>query len=130
MLRRMVVVLDLNWTQPGIDSKVSDLTLNNAAFRLTDKSARPMSVSEEVVLKSGETTSAVRLPFEMGGGYLAWAEVNHQLHCLNLMRKAIYWDYYVNITREFQRDSFEVYGHLGKLHLSCCCRQIVSKLTC
>ena len=60
-----------------------------------------MSVSEDVVLRSGETKDAVRLPPEMGGGYLAWAEVNHQLHCLNLIRKAIYWDYYVNITREF-----------------------------
>lgn len=51
-----------------------------------------MSVPLEVVEASGETTDAVRLPDELGGGYLAWAEVNHQLHCLNLMRKAIYWD--------------------------------------
>lgn len=73
-----------------------------------------MSVPEEVVLKSGETTDAVRLPSEMGGGYLAWAEVNHQLHCLNLMRKAIYWDYYVNTTRELQREPVDVYAHLGE----------------
>jgi hypothetical protein len=52
--------------------------------------ARPMSVTEEVVLRSGETTDAVRLPEQLGAGFLAWAEVNHQLHCLNLIRKAIY----------------------------------------
>ncbi|RAL07365.1 oxidase ustYa family protein, partial [Aspergillus homomorphus CBS 101889] len=74
--------------------------------------ARPMSVSLEVVEKSGENTDAVRLPDELGGGYLAWAEVNHQLHCLNLLRKAIYWDYYYDITRELQREPPEVYAHL------------------
>lgn len=73
-----------------------------------------MSVSEQDVLASGETLDAVRLPPELGGGYLAWAEVNHQLHCLNLMRKAIYWDYYSPIEREFQREPEEVYAHLGK----------------
>ena len=75
-----------------------------------------MSVSEEVVLKSGENTSAVRVPPELGGGYLAWAEVNHQLHCVNLLRKALhpYWDYYVNITADFQREPEQVQVHLGK----------------
>jgi hypothetical protein len=81
--------------------------------KLTLDPARPMSVSEEVVLRSGETTDAVRLPKEFGGGYLAWAEVNHQLHCLNLMRKAIYWDYYVEKEHEFQRERSEVFWHLG-----------------
>jgi hypothetical protein len=73
-----------------------------------------MSVSEEVVIKSGEDTNAVRLPGELGGGYLAWAEVNHQLHCLNFLRKAVYWDYYVNITRDFQQERSEVNAHIGK----------------
>lgn len=75
--------------------------------------ARPMSVPLDVVEQSGEYSDAVRLPEELGGGYLAWAEVNHQLHCLNLLRKAIYWDYYHNTTRELQREPFELYGHLG-----------------
>ena len=74
-----------------------------------------MSVPFEVVKESGETADAVRLPEDLGGGYLAWAEVNHQLHCLNLMRKAIYWDYYYNTTAELQREPFQFFGHVGKL---------------
>jgi hypothetical protein len=72
-----------------------------------------MSVPLEVVEASGETADAVKLPKELGGGYLAWAEVNHQLHCLNLMRKAIYWDYYYPITPDLQREPFEAYTHIG-----------------
>jgi hypothetical protein len=72
-----------------------------------------MSVSKEAVIKSGENPDAVRLPPELGGGYLAWAEVNHQLHCLNLLRKAVYWHHYVNITRDFQQEITEVHAHLG-----------------
>jgi len=80
--------------------------------------ARPMSVPEQVVLNSGENSSAVRLSSEMGGGYLAWAEVNHQLHCLNLVRKGLHWDYYVNKTMDFQREPVQVQAHLGVYYIT------------
>lgn len=49
-----------------------------------------MSVPLDVVEQFGETADTVRLPEELGGGYSVWAEVNHQLHCLDIMHKLIY----------------------------------------
>jgi hypothetical protein len=97
-------------------------------LQLTLNLARPMSVPEEVVLRSGETTDAVRLPEELGGGFLAWAEVNHQLHCLNLIRKAIYWDYYVDKEHDFQRERDQVLGHLGQLFSAASFRITTNKI--
>ncbi|KAF1963442.1 hypothetical protein CC80DRAFT_373892, partial [Byssothecium circinans] len=74
--------------------------------------ADPMSVSAQDVILSGETLDAVRLPPYFSGGYLAWAEVKHQLHCLNMVRKAVYWDHYVNITQEFQREHLQTFTHI------------------
>ena len=34
-----------------------------------------------------------KLPKEYGGGYIAFVEVFHQLHCLDLLRKTSYYNY-------------------------------------
>ncbi|OJJ50082.1 hypothetical protein ASPZODRAFT_58964 [Penicilliopsis zonata CBS 506.65] len=71
-----------------------------------------MNVPLSAVEQSGETSEVVRLPPSLGGGYLAWAEVSHQLHCVNMLRKAIYAEYYRNRTRDLQQDRHLVYKHL------------------
>ncbi|KAL9597416.1 MAG: hypothetical protein Q9219_005169 [cf. Caloplaca sp. 3 TL-2023] len=53
-----------------------------------------MRISEDDILKIGKSTDAVKIPAEYGGGYLASLEVNHQLHCVNFLRKSLYRDYY------------------------------------
>ncbi|KAI4179243.1 MAG: hypothetical protein LQ346_007234 [Caloplaca aetnensis] len=53
-----------------------------------------MSATEEDVLKMGKTKDAVKIPSEYGGGYMASLEVNHQLHCMNFIRKSLFPDYY------------------------------------
>ncbi|KAH8167585.1 hypothetical protein CIB48_g665 [Xylaria polymorpha] len=35
-----------------------------------------------------------RFTEEYGGGYMGFLEVNHQMHCLNVIRQAYHWDYY------------------------------------
>jgi len=39
---------------------------------------------------------------DMGGGYMAGIEVFHQLHCLNMLRKATYMDYYLPKNEEWK----------------------------
>lgn len=46
-------------------------------------------------------------------GYRAAVEVFHQLHCLNLLRQAIYKDYYKNIYSDIQEEEQGLQGHIG-----------------
>ena len=90
-----------------------------------------MSISEEEAIRSGLDPGNIRLPEEYGGGFMAtveyvndgllrtsdndlWTRVNHQLHCVNLVRKATYFDYYQNRTVEFTDKSDTIRQHLGE----------------
>ena len=56
----------------------------------------------------------MRLPEELGGGYMTNFEVIHQLHCLNLIRKATYYDYYKDKAIEFTDTPHTWRLHIGK----------------
>ncbi|KAG2757657.1 hypothetical protein P692DRAFT_20824490 [Suillus brevipes Sb2] len=60
--------------------------------------ARPVRMTLEQLLRTGEKPSPalVRYPDEYGGGYMATIEVIHQLHCLDMLRKASHGDKYYN----------------------------------
>lgn len=58
------------------------------------ENVRVTSITEEEVLKIGKTTDAIKIPSQFGGGYMASVEVNHQLHCLNFLRKSLVPAYY------------------------------------
>lgn len=73
----------------------------------------PGSSTLEEVLLSGGTADDVRLPEELGGGYMTVFEVIHQLHCLNLIRKATYYDYYKDKAVEFTDVPNTVRLHIG-----------------
>jgi hypothetical protein len=49
---------------------------------------------------------------DMGGGYIAGIEVFHQLHCVNMLRKATYMEYYLPKMDEW-KDSKTLRYHLG-----------------
>jgi hypothetical protein len=72
-----------------------------------------MSLTEEEVLKSGQSLDSVRFPPEIGSGqYIGSVEVNHQLHCLNFLRKATYQDYYASKAIEWTDDPVTFRHHL------------------
>lgn len=79
----------------------SFLLLEPKHWRLSPPLVHGGSSTLEEVLQSGGTADDVRLREELGGGYMTWFEVNHQLHCLNLIRKATHYDYYKDKTIEF-----------------------------
>jgi len=97
--------------------------IDRAWQRLED--VRVMSISEEELIKSGFNTDSVRLPEQLGGGYMASVEINHQLHCLNFLRKALHRDYY-----EFKTLEFTDHPHMVQIHLNHCIEMLRQSLMC
>lgn len=81
-------------------------------------------ISEEELIRLGLPKNSLKVKDPATGkeGYRAAVEVFHQLHCLNLLRQAIYKDYYKNIYSDIQEEEHGLKGHVGKLkylHRSC-----------
>ncbi|KAE8441798.1 hypothetical protein EG329_004311 [Mollisiaceae sp. DMI_Dod_QoI] len=77
---------------------------------------KPMIVSEDVGVRSGIPPGNAKLPLKNGGGFIAMVQVFHQLHCLNLLRKAAWfnYDYYSNIgEHEFANSPEVLQMHVG-----------------
>ncbi|KAI0879014.1 hypothetical protein GGS24DRAFT_276867 [Hypoxylon argillaceum] len=55
--------------------------------------------------------SSVILPVESGGGYMASMEASHQMHCLDMLRKFSYRDYYADKAAVFS-DPFKLRTHM------------------
>ncbi|KAL3481674.1 hypothetical protein BJX99DRAFT_253202 [Aspergillus californicus] len=55
---------------------------------------------------------------DLGGGYIAGVEVFHQLHCLNMLRKTTYMEYYLPRMGEW-RDRGVLRYHLVSTQLMC-----------
>ncbi|OQV05017.1 hypothetical protein CLAIMM_09821 [Cladophialophora immunda] len=72
---------------PEIDANWDDLVAE-----------RPFALTEvEVTDKLRHSaTKAVHFTEEEGGEYLGFLEVFHQLHCINMLRKFVYSDYYAS----------------------------------
>ncbi|KAI2635604.1 hypothetical protein GGS26DRAFT_549941 [Hypomontagnella submonticulosa] len=58
-----------------------------------------MSLTEEELARVGASPDSVRLPPEIGGGYLAYLSSHHQLHCLYLLHQSLHQDYYATRSR-------------------------------
>ncbi|KAK0620542.1 hypothetical protein B0T14DRAFT_586967 [Immersiella caudata] len=54
---------------------------------------RPVMISDDKAYRSGLTTNHTRRNSKYGGGYPVYVEGLHQLHCLNLLRKSLYYNY-------------------------------------
>lgn len=61
---------------------------------------RPIVISSAEVRKMGKDPArAVKIPEELGYGsdaYIAWTEVFHLLHCVDILRQHVYSDYYAS----------------------------------
>lgn len=63
---------------------------------LTSTAVGDIMITEEERVKLGFSPKSLKIQHPKTGewGYRAGVEVFHQLHCLNLIRQAIYKDYY------------------------------------
>ncbi|KAJ6578017.1 hypothetical protein B0H19DRAFT_1122111 [Mycena capillaripes] len=75
---------------------------------------RPTRIDKSVLPKIGkeETSSLVKFREEDGGGFMGGTEVFHQLHCLNLLRKYTYHEYYEKFDHSFQEKPDTVRAHV------------------
>ncbi|KAG2127970.1 hypothetical protein DEU56DRAFT_819681 [Suillus clintonianus] len=114
--------LDFPSIYRGPPSPELDLNWNRIS-----RNVGPTRMTREEMLKAGETDlrSKVRYPDSIGGGYMVSLEVGHQLHCVNLLRKASWVDYYGPIDISFQ-DSPKIL----RLHLDHCLEMIRQNIMC
>lgn len=83
-----------------------------------ESSVKPMSVPEKFGSNSGITPGNAKLPLEEGEGSTAMVQAIHQLHCLNLLRKATWYsyDYYSDLQEhEFAKSPEILQMHVGML---------------
>lgn len=92
----------------------------DAAWRSLGIDYRPILRSPSMAAKSGILPHQVRVSAKYGGGYLAGVQGLHHLHCLNLLRQALWYNFeYYNETRQ---GSFNNKPEMVQLH--------ISRLTC
>ncbi|KFZ02434.1 hypothetical protein V500_00208 [Pseudogymnoascus sp. VKM F-4518 (FW-2643)] len=75
------------------------------------------AIDKEGVIRTGaDPEFAVRYPDDVGAGaggkYMATLEVFHQIHCVNLLWKTTYPDYYTEIKIDFMKDEKTLRNHL------------------
>ncbi|KAG1787783.1 uncharacterized protein HD556DRAFT_940453 [Suillus plorans] len=68
----------------------------DAAWDRISFNVRPIRMTLEQLLRTGEKPSPVmaRYPEEYGGGYMTTVEFIHQLHCIDMLRRASWGDKY------------------------------------
>lgn len=99
----------------------------DAAWSRIASDVLPTRMSLEEILKAGEvdSPSKVKYPAKFGGGFMVSMDAPHQLHCLNLLRKASWPEYYGPKDISFQ-DTPEVV----RMHLDHCIEMIRQNIMC
>ncbi|KAH8897452.1 hypothetical protein GQ53DRAFT_887984 [Thozetella sp. PMI_491] len=100
----------------------------DAAWEALGLDSRPGIISFENGLEAGLTPSHVQRSEKYGGGFFVNVEGMHHLHCLNLVRKSLYYnyDYYKKLgTHAFKNDD-----QVLQLHVSHCLDIIRQVLMC
>jgi hypothetical protein len=85
--------VDAAWKSLGVDCKLfyfSNSVLCNMLTLFPDRAAR---VPFDVAAQSGLAPDQVKIKEKYGGGYPANVEGLHHLHCLNLLRKSLAWNF-------------------------------------
>ncbi|KAG2148193.1 uncharacterized protein EDB93DRAFT_1103850 [Suillus bovinus] len=88
--------------------------------------ARPFSMTLEQLLRTGEKPhpAMARYPDEYGGGYMATVEVIHQLHCLNMLRRASWGD------KHYYHGDVHETGEKFRIHIDHCLDILRQFATC
>jgi len=102
---------------PGLDAAWEEITRPGGVLGITADDVRRLGKDPEIVIK---------LPKDFGGGYMASVELPHQLHCLNLLRKYTYQDYYGSILGNELSDTSEII----RQHLDHCIEVLRQVLLC
>lgn len=89
---------------------------------------RSIAIPSTMAAKSGLKADQVKINSKYGGGYPANIEGLHHLHCLNLLRQSLYYNFeYYNKKGE---GAFKNEPHILKLHVSHCLDILRQQLMC
>ncbi|OJJ42008.1 hypothetical protein ASPZODRAFT_126244 [Penicilliopsis zonata CBS 506.65] len=80
-----------------------------------------------------ETNISVKAPTSWGGGenlYIAQIDVFHQIHCLNELRKEIWFDYYYGDNQDLSKTSNSSFRRSHLDHKSHCIHMLLQTLMC
>ncbi|KAF2207416.1 hypothetical protein CERZMDRAFT_88470 [Cercospora zeae-maydis SCOH1-5] len=89
---------------------------------------RPMRINEEEGAVAGLSPDHVRVSPQYGGGYLSMVEGMHHLHCLNFLRKSLWFN--VGYYRELGEVEFKNDGIVLQRHLTHCLDTLRQQLMC
>ncbi|KAJ5698487.1 hypothetical protein N7462_000492 [Penicillium macrosclerotiorum] len=103
---------------PDVDAAWESLGVNYQGVR----------VSKEEAIESGIAVDQVRIQEKYGGGYLANVEGLHHLHCLNLLRQSLYYNY--DYYHSKQEGLFEKNDYIIRHHVSHCLDVLRHQLMC
>jgi len=100
----------------------------DAAWLRVSKGVPGTRITKEQLQMLGEQDSPSKVKYreEEGGGYLGALEVTHQLHCLNVLRKYLYLDYYGQFDPFFTETTQKNY----RMHLEHCIDNLRQVLMC
>lgn len=87
--------------------------IDNAWDEITIPHGGLVRLTQSQLIRVNASEYAAKYTKEMGGGYIAGIEVFHQLHCVNMLRKATYMDHYLPRTSEWE-DQQTLRYHLGE----------------
>ncbi|KAL1629125.1 hypothetical protein SLS56_005568 [Neofusicoccum ribis] len=100
----------------------------DAAWASLGVNYRSVAIPAEEAEKVGIAKDQVKISDKYGGGYPANVEGLHQLHCLNLVRQSLYYNYdYYHKTGE---GAFSNAEHIVRKHVSHCLDIIRQQLMC
>ncbi|KAF2015661.1 hypothetical protein BU24DRAFT_441254 [Aaosphaeria arxii CBS 175.79] len=100
----------------------------DAAWKSLGADFRAVRIPADLAEKSGLASDQVKVKQEYGGGYPAHVEGLHHLHCLNLLRKSLAWnfDYY----QKQGLGPFSNDGTILKHHVTHCLDILRQQLMC
>ncbi|KAJ8586434.1 hypothetical protein M405DRAFT_795536 [Rhizopogon salebrosus TDB-379] len=99
----------------------------DATWDRVSSNVGPMRMTLEDMQKAGEpaSPSKVRYPDKVGGGFMVSLESAHVLHCLNLLRKVTWFEYYGPIEPSFQNAP-----EIVRMHIDHCIETIRQNIMC
>lgn len=112
------VELDKAWHDLGVSRK-PNRSLNKCSANYVSIVGNVI-VSEEDGVRAGIPKGNAKFPLDRGGGFLAEVQVFHQLHCVNFLRKGLWfnYDYYDKLgTAEFSNDEEVRRLHAGRNYI-------------
>ncbi|KAF4307442.1 hypothetical protein GTA08_BOTSDO03728 [Botryosphaeria dothidea] len=100
----------------------------DAAWGSLGVNYRSVAIPEDKAEKAGIAKDQVKISEKYGGGYPANVEGLHQLHCLNLVRQSLYYNY--DYYHRAGKGAFSNADHIVQKHVSHCLDIVRQQLMC